>query len=360
MVIIYGTITEYMGTAYTGRGIAHKYDTLIATAEQTLLLKAPPTNTVSDLLNEATTYFIKRGFDVDRFHNPVDVDRIDAIFVSAFGLFILQSSHPVALEPTEFGGRHRVISFYDTFDENKLQAQTTDLKKIAEESDLQRTKLLQAMTNAIHIHEEKEALNIPRVMWKEHDELLESLKVELFGTMKLHKKSTVAHRIAGSLAPGGSRDYLPSITSRVKRRILMKGLSGTGKSTMLKTLGKEAEQRGIDVQYGWCGLDPNSVDLLLFPELSVCLFDATLPHEYDPERPGDEILDLVSLVAENAEAEEAVQEIDGRYKEKIMDGIGYMHAFAQSESKLRDIMDKAIDRKRFEEKAKQFWACIHE
>ena len=46
--------------------------------------------------------------------------------------------------------------------------------------------------------------------------MIESLKEELFGTMKLHKKSTVSHRIAGSLSSGGSRDYLPSITNWMK------------------------------------------------------------------------------------------------------------------------------------------------
>ena len=64
----------------------------------------------------------------------------------------------------------------------------------------------------------------------------------------------------------------------------------------MKTLGAEAEKRGFDVLYGWCGLDPSGVDLVLFPELSVCILDATEPHVYDVERPGDELLDLVHYV----------------------------------------------------------------
>ena len=74
----------------------------------------------------------------------------------------------------------------------------------------------------------------------------------------------------------------------------------------MKALGAEAEKRGFDVQYGWCGLDPAGVDLVLFPELSVCLLDATEPHVYDVERPGDELLDLVHMCEEDAEAEEEI------------------------------------------------------
>lgn len=353
MVIIYGTITEYMGTAYTGRGVAHKYDTLIATADKTIFLKAPPSNAISNVLNDAAAYFIKRGYDVDRFNNPVLPDNTDAIFVKDISLFILQASHPVSLEPTEIGGRHHVISFYDAYDEEKLQSRSTEMTDVVEESNLVFTKMMQSMSEALRIHDEWEQVNIVRMMWSEHEQMIVSLKEELFGTMKLRKKSTVSHRIAGSLSPGGARDFIPSITSWTKRRILMKGLSGTGKSTMLKALGKEAERRGIDVLYGWCGLDPKSVDILLLPELSVCLFDATQPHEYDPESPLDEILDLVSMCTEDAEAEEKIREISGRYKEKIMDATGYMHAYAHSENRLREVVDQAIIRKSFEEKTRQ-------
>ncbi|GEN84303.1 hypothetical protein SLU01_26150 [Sporosarcina luteola] len=353
MVIIYGTITEYMGTAYTGRGISHQYDKLIDTAEKTIFLKAPPTNVISGILNDAASRFIKRGFNVDRFNSPINPDNADAIFVTELSLFILQSSHPVSLEPTELGGRHRVISFYDMYDEEQLNSRSYEIAEILQESNKAKSKMLAAMSEANRIHDEWEKVNIVRMMWKEHEQMIDSLKEELFGMMKLHKKSMVSHRIPGSLSVGGSRDYLPSITNRMKRRILMKGLSGTGKSTMLKALGKEAESRGIDVLYGWCALEPNSVDLVLLPELSVCLFDATAPHEYDPESPADEILDLFPLCEEDAEADEKIEEISGRYKEKIMDGTGYMHAFAQSEERLRELLDKTIARKKFEEKARQ-------
>ena len=51
----------------------------------------------------------------------------------------------------------------------------------------------------------------------------------------------------------------------MERRMLIKAFPGTGKSTLMKTLGAEAEKRGFDVQYGWCGLDPSGVDLVHFP-----------------------------------------------------------------------------------------------
>lgn len=348
---MYGTITKYMGTAYTGLGIAHKYDKLIASAKETVFLKCPPTTALSVLLNEAAMHFIKRGYDVDKFMSPTQTDETDAIYIKGPELLFIQASHPIALEPSDIGGRHRVISFYDVYDEIKLRDQNKAVVENLEEAEEALGKALQALNDAKTIHDEWEAINIERMMWQVHEELIESLQEDLFSTISLNKKSVVSHRIIGSLTSAGACDFIPSITNRIQRRMLIKGLPGTGKSTIMKALGKEAERRGLDVLYGWCGLDPSGVDLVQFPELSVCLFDATKPHEYDPERDGDEIVDLLSMCEVNEEAEESIALISKSYREKILDATGYMQAYAQAEKKVRITMDAAIKDTIFQKKS---------
>ena len=98
-----------------------------------------------------------------------------------------------------------------------------------------------------------------------------------------------------------------SITKQIERRMLIKAFPGTGKSTLMKTLGAEAEKRGFDVLYGWCGLDPTGVDLVLFPELSVCILDATATACLrNGTSEGDELLDLFRLCEEDAGADEEI------------------------------------------------------
>ena len=170
--------------------------------------------------------------------------------------------------------------------------------------------------------------------------------------MKLNKNALVSHRLIGSMTSGGAHDFIPSITSRAKRRYLIKGLPGTGKSTLMKALGSEAEKRGLDVLYGWCRLDPSGIDLVMFPELSVCFFGTTKPHEYNPERPGDEILDLVHMCADDSAADEKIESISTTYREKILDAQGYMQSYAQAENLMKVTMDSAIISTVFERKSK--------
>lgn len=352
MIVIYGTVTEYMGTAFTGLGVAHKYNELIQSARKTFFLKCPPTNAISDLLNETGMHYVQRGYDIDKFMNPTQPDKTDAVFIKGPDLLFIQASHPVSLEPTDLGGKHRVLSFYDIYDEVKLREQNSAIVEKMSTAESSLVKALQALSEAKKIHDEWEAVHIKRMIWDLHEKLIETLKQELFGLIFLNKKSIITHRLVGSLTSSGACDFIPSITNRMKRRLLIKGLPGTGKSTLMRALGDEAEKRGFDVIYGWCGLDPEGVDLVLFPELSICLFDATKPHNYEVERRGDEIIDLVSM-CEKEEDEQELNSIQAMYKEKILDATGYMQAYGQAENSVKLTMDLAIKHDVFEGKFKK-------
>lgn len=358
MVGIYGHITEYMGTAYTGQGTVHKYDELFESAKKTIFLKCLPTHSLSQVLNDIAIHFVKRGLQVDRFMNPGHLDKTDAIFVKETGTFILQASHPISFEPADLGGRHKVFCFYDVYFEEMLFQQHEAVGSLLKEGKISFGKSLAALRQAKEIHDEWEEVNIARMDWDGHTAMTERLKEELFGTITLAKEAQVSHRIVGSLSAGRAHDFIPSITKRMQRRLLIKGLPGTGKSTMMRAIGKEAESRGIDVLYGWCGLDPSSVDLILFPELSVCLFDATQPHAYDPESPRDELVDIVPLCREDAELESQIEGIRQRYQEAIADASGYMQTAMKAQNSARIQMDRALHVEVFEKKVESLYALL--
>lgn len=87
-------------------------------------------------------------------------------------------------------------------------------------------------------------------------------------------------------------DYI--IGDDAKRVFLLKGGPGTGKSTFMKRIGKELQEKGIDLEYHWCSSDFNSLDGLVLPAHGVAIIDGTAPHVTDPLYPGavDEIINL--------------------------------------------------------------------
>ena len=73
---------------------------------------------------------------------------------------------------------------------------------------------------------------------------------------------------------------------RLRRIYILKGGPGSGKSTMMKTIGAQAEQRGWETEYIDCSSDPDSLDGILIPALQTAVLDGTSPHIQDPVYPG--------------------------------------------------------------------------
>ena len=76
--------------------------------------------------------------------------------------------------------------------------------------------------------------------------------------------------------------------------IILKGGPGTGKSTIMKKVAEKLEKRGYYVERGYCSADPESLDIVLAPEIGFSILDGTSPHTIDPILPGvsDHIVDL--------------------------------------------------------------------
>lgn len=76
--------------------------------------------------------------------------------------------------------------------------------------------------------------------------------------------------------------------------LILKGGPGTGKSTFMKKIADKLEKKGYYVERGYCSADPNSIDIVLAPEINFSVLDGTAPHILDPALPGvsDHIIDL--------------------------------------------------------------------
>lgn len=76
---------------------------------------------------------------------------------------------------------------------------------------------------------------------------------------------------------------------------IIKGGSGTGKSTTIKRIGEYFEKRGFCVERFYCSSDINSLDGVIVDN-RVAVIDGTAPHTTDPKYPGavDEIVNLSS------------------------------------------------------------------
>lgn len=67
---------------------------------------------------------------------------------------------------------------------------------------------------------------------------------------------------------------------------IIKGGPGTGKSSIMKKIAKEAEKRNLIVERIPCSSDPLSLDGVIIPDIKTSIADGTSPHVINPIYPG--------------------------------------------------------------------------
>jgi len=82
--------------------------------------------------------------------------------------------------------------------------------------------------------------------------------------------------------------------NQVRRKIILKGGPGVGKSTLMRRMAEYLYQFHQEAELFHCTSDPDSLDGMAAPGLGFALIDGTAPHVMDPVLPGaeDGILNL--------------------------------------------------------------------
>ena len=75
---------------------------------------------------------------------------------------------------------------------------------------------------------------------------------------------------------------------------IIKSGPGSGKSSLMRRVGRHAQAAGLETVEVLCSGDPDSLDALILPQLGAAIVDGTSPHVIEPQCPGvvDRYIDL--------------------------------------------------------------------
>lgn len=131
----------------------------------------------------------------------------------------------------------------------------------------------------------------------------------------------------GNNTPQGFYGFYDEKLATVKMTYILKGAPGTGKSTFIKKLAKEADNLSEDYEIWLCSGDPNSYDGIYLPNRKIAVVDGTRPHTVDVNLPvlNGKMVDIESCVDVNNLKKNRLQ-IENLAKEK---GLRYFYAYQQ-------------------------------
>lgn len=341
-----GKIKNYFAGGNTARGFYNLYDSNLQGLDRLFILKGGPGTGKSSLMKAIGAEWADKGYDLEYLHCSSDNESIDGVIIPALKVGIVDGTAPHVIEPKAPGAIEEYINLGEAWDSKALAAQKERILKINEEVKYLFETAYSKFAEALKIHDIWEEIYFDNMDFQKADQLTNRLLEQFFGNIKLNKPSDVRHRFLGAATPIGAVDFVPNLTEGLEKRYFIKGRAGTGKSTMLKKIAFEAENRGFDVEIYHCGFDPHSLDMVIIRELDFAIFDSTSPHEYFPERVGDEIIDTYEIIVAPGTDEtfaEQIAEVSEQYKAKMKEAISYLARAKQRRDELEEIYIAAMD-----------------
>ncbi|GLB59145.1 PRK06851 family protein [Cytobacillus sp. NCCP-133] len=334
-----GKTLNYFAGGNTARGFHSLFDSNLQGLDRLFILKGGPGTGKSSLMKAIGAELSEKGYDLEYIHCSSDNNSIDGVIIPALKAGIVDGTAPHVIEPKAPGAVDEYINLGEAWDSRKLAGKKEEITTLANQISSSFTTAYETFAIALKIHDEWENIYIENMNFQKADELTKKLIQTFYGNMQLNKTPSVKHRYLGAATPTGAVDFVPNLTEDIQKRYFIKGRPGSGKSTMLKKLAAEAEKRGFDIEIYHCGFDPHSLDMIIVRELGLAIFDSTAPHEYFPDRDGDEIVDMYDITINSGTDEiyaEQIKDISTRYKNKMSEAISYL---AQAKAQ-RDALEK--------------------
>ncbi|WP_241236175.1 PRK06851 family protein [Brevibacillus marinus] len=341
-----GSVLNYFAEGNTARGSVNLFDSSLQDLERVYILKGGPGSGKSSLIRSLGSGLREKGYAIWQLHCARDNDSLDGVIVPELKVGIVDGTAPHVVEPRLPGAVEEYVNLGVAWDAAKLRGRKTEIARLQEQIQQALDRAYAGFAEALRIHDEWEAIYIENLDVQAADRLIEQYRHLLYGEQRMDKQSRVDRRFLGAATPKGAVDFVPNLTEGVRKRYLIKGRPGSGKSTLLKQLAKTATERGFDVEIYHCGFDPHSVDMIIVRELGFALFDSTAPHEYVPERPHDEIIDMYERCIRPGTDEThaaALEQIRARYAAKMKQAIACLAEANAFHRELENIYGQAMD-----------------
>ncbi len=339
-------IKNYYAAANSSLGFVDYFRSNLEELERLYILKGGPGTGKSTLMKKIGAYFFEEGYDIEFIHCSSDNQSLDGVIIPQLKVGIVDGTSPHVIEPKAPGAIEEYVNLGVAWDSNLLIPHREVILKTNQLIAKNYQKAYEKFREARNVHDDWEKYYIKHIEYEKASRLTQEVLSEYLNYPVISNTPTVKHRFFGATTPEGPIDVLPNLIDPLKKRYFIKGRPGTGKSTLMKRIAKKAQDLGYNVEIYHCSFDPDSLDMVLIPQLSLCFFDSTAPHEYFPSRESDEVIDTYQAFIMPHVDELYASELAGlslRYRQHITRGTGYLKQAKLLHDELETYYKEAVD-----------------
>ncbi|HET7580084.1 MAG TPA: PRK06851 family protein [Bacillales bacterium] len=350
-------IKHYYAGSNSSQGFYSFYEEALKGLDPLFILKGGPGTGKSTLIKQVGDAFEKEGWEIEFLHCSSDNDSLDGVIIPKLNSGIVDGTAPHVVDPKYPGAVDRIVNLGDCRDDSLLVTHKKEIIELTDSISETFSKAYDLFASAKKAHDDMEALYLSAMDFGKADEVTEDLIQKIFAeSLEAEQNPAVRHLFFGAATPKGPVHFIDNLTDGLNKRYIVKGRAGSGKSTMMKKVGRYAEEKGLSVQYFHCAFDPESCDMVVIPSLSTAVLDGTAPHVIDPSRTNDEVVDMFELCIDtNIETDRAeeLRAAETPYKTLMNQGTDLLMEAKQKHDQLETFYIQAMDFEAVEQKRDQ-------
>lgn len=291
-----GKVRYVLTSSNTSQGFRTFLPELLQGVAKVFVLKGAPGTGKSTFIRLLGESFSDQGYEVEFWVSAADPVSPEGVLIPQLKAAVVNGSLSTPIDPSYPGVTGDIIYLGDYWDKNLLQGCSQEIMTLYNEQEQHRQQATMVLKKAAEVRDgiKKKAaayLNLGKL-----HELVGQLAEEILDTGPAEK-----HYFASAVTAEGMINYMDEISSFCKKRYLFKGPAGSGKSSAMMELANQARVKGYSLEYYHCGLEADSIQMIIIRNLQIALIDAgTLELAV---KPWDVVIDMSECLEGYDEAE---------------------------------------------------------
>ena len=239
-------------------------------ANRMICIKGGPGTGKSYLMKRVAAFFLDKGYSVEYNHCSSDEKSLDGIVVPELKIAMLDGTSPHMVDPIYPGAIDEIINMGIALDNDALSLNKKELISVYKEISNNFQRAYKFLSSAKPIHDDWSKLNSEALDYSKIITISDSLKEEVFNKQK-SGFGNERHIFATAFTPSGIITFTEDLVAPFKHKFILKGGPGFSKTKILIELGKLAEKKGYFVEYLHDPFNPERIEHILIPEVSVAI-----------------------------------------------------------------------------------------
>jgi len=339
-----GLIRYVFASSYTSQGFYTFIPQLIKALGRVYILKGAPGTGKSTFIRLVGEMMSEQGLEVEFWISALDSITPDGVYVPQLNLAVINGSLPISIEPRYPGVREQLINLGEYLDSEAIEMQGDRIVSLVDQMELCVEQVYNLIKEASRVKERIRQINAQHLNLEKMTQLTGQIAAEI-----LANRSGEKHYFAGAFTVDGWMDYIHELSSTCRKRYIFKGPSGSGKSMIISEIACQARERGYFLEYYHCGLEVDSLAMVIIRDLQIALIEAGIADM--PNRPWDVVVDLSNCLDDYDAGElmEGNNEIYRAFESLLLEAQQQLEKSSYSNKELKKIYAGAMDFSRLDQ-----------